>query len=67
MHEIISWGMGLLQAVKPTDFNPQLNYPVYIVEPAMILYLSTVFEKHPWACRKVCITNRWAQTANSSA
>jgi hypothetical protein len=49
MHEIIALGVGHLESVVPSrEFNPDLNYPVYITEPLVILSLSSLFEQRVW-------------------
>jgi hypothetical protein len=46
MHDAIALGVGHLIADVPNEFNPDMNYPVYINEPLVVLALSSLFEQH---------------------
>ena len=45
MHELISLGVGHLKAVHEEDFNTNINYPVYIDEPLLILSIISILER----------------------
>ena len=45
MRELIDLGVGHLQTVNGEQFDPDVNLPVYISEPLVILSLSSIFEK----------------------
>jgi len=48
VHELIASGIGHLQEVEPSrTLDPKKNYPVYLCEPLVVLYLSSVFDRYP--------------------
>ena len=48
VHELIALGIGHLQEVESSrTLDPTKNYPVYLCEPLVVLYLSSVFDKYP--------------------
>ncbi|KIL64994.1 hypothetical protein M378DRAFT_105538 [Amanita muscaria Koide BX008] len=48
VHELITLGIGHLQEVEPSrTLDPKKNYPVYLCEPLVVLYLSSIFDKYP--------------------
>ena len=48
VHELIALGIGHLQEVEPSrTLYPKKNYLVYLCEPLIVLYLSSVFDKYP--------------------
>ncbi|KAM6495008.1 hypothetical protein JOM56_009631 [Amanita muscaria] len=48
VHELIALGIDHLQEVEPSrTLDPKKNYPVYLCEPLVVLYLSSVFDKYP--------------------
>ena len=53
MHELISLGVGHLKAVHEEDFNTDINYPVYIDEPLLILSVISILERRQEAQRRV--------------
>ena len=56
VHELIELGIGHLQEVE-TDRTliPNKDYPVYLCEPLVVLYLSSVFDKYPQTKKEVWI------------
>jgi len=68
MHDMIALGMGHLIMDVPNEFDPNMNYPVYINEPLVVLALSSLFEKQPWSTRKNWIVSslRISRNAPSS-
>jgi len=48
VHELIALGIGHLQEVESSrTLDPKKHYPVYLCEPLIVLYLSSVFDRHP--------------------
>ncbi len=58
VHELIALGIGHLQEVEPYQMMiPKKNYPVYLCEPLVVLYLSSVFDKHPHTKKEAWIAD----------
>ncbi|KAF8510406.1 hypothetical protein BU17DRAFT_98110 [Hysterangium stoloniferum] len=56
MHEMIAWGVGFLDKMPYNwDFDAGVNYPVYILEPLIVLSLSSCFERQAWTTKKTWI------------
>lgn len=65
MHQAISLGVGHLERVDSDRvLGTNLNYPVYISEPLMILALSSVFESQPLSSRITWISNACCAARN---
>ncbi|KAF8529243.1 hypothetical protein BU17DRAFT_10753, partial [Hysterangium stoloniferum] len=46
-------GVGFLDTMSiPWEFNSNMNYPIYISEPLVVLSLSLCFEIQPWTTKK---------------
>lgn len=68
MHETVALGIGHLEKIGPTQtLDPKKDYPVYLCEPLMVLYLSSVFEKHSWTRRQAWIANAFRTAPNNSS
>jgi hypothetical protein len=67
MHDIIGFSIGHLTKITPDKtFDADINYPVYIDEPLIILYLRCLFEKWLWTSRKMWLTNSLSSAHNKS-
>jgi hypothetical protein len=67
MHDLIDLGVGHLETVHDESFDPNVNYPVYISEPLMIVSLSLLFDKYPWTQRKSWMSNCMSIAPTKSA
>jgi len=68
MHDIIGFGVGHLAMITPDNmFDANINYPVYIDEPLIILYLRCLFENWLWTSRKRWLTNSLSYAPNKSS
>ena len=65
MHNVIALGVGFLG--KMQEFDPDVNYPVYISEPLVVLSLSLLFEKGKWTMRQAWMINSFRNARNSSS
>ncbi|KAF8516724.1 hypothetical protein BU17DRAFT_92559 [Hysterangium stoloniferum] len=67
MHDIIGYGIGFLDTMtNPWQFKRNMNYPVYISEPLVVLSLSSVFQKHNHAIRETWMTNAFRSARSAS-
>ncbi len=69
VHELIASGIGHLQEVEPSrTLDPKKNYPVYLCEPLVVLYLSSVFDRYPHTKKEAWIAEafRTARDPQSS-
>jgi len=48
-------------------FKPNINYPVHIDEPLVVLDLRGHFEEHPETTMQGCIAKAFADAPNASA
>jgi len=68
MHDIIGFGIGHLARITADEtFDANINYPVYIDEPLIILYLRCLFEKWPWTSRKMWLSHMLSSAPNKSS
>jgi hypothetical protein len=68
MHETVVLGIGHLEKIGPSQtLDPKINYPVYLCEPLVVLYLSSVLEKHSWTTNQAWITDAFRTARNSSS
>jgi len=68
MHETVALGIGHLEKTGPTQtLDPKINYPVYLCEPLIVLYLSSIFENYAWTRKQVWIANAFRTARNSSS
>src|ERR1700722_3159178 len=73
-HQAIILGVGHLKKIVPDqnadddheELDPDINYPVYIDEPLMVLSLSHLFEKSDFHTRKDWIANIISIAPNKS-
>ncbi|KAF8521901.1 hypothetical protein BU17DRAFT_87449 [Hysterangium stoloniferum] len=67
MHDIIAWGVGFLDKMttNPCEFNPDMNYPVYISEPLIVLALSSLFHRHSNTMRETWMANAVRSARNA--
>ena len=64
VHELVVLGIGHLQEVEPfRTLNPTKYYPVYLCGPFVVLYLSSVFDKHPHTKKEAWITEAFCTLA----
>jgi hypothetical protein len=58
MHEIVALGIGHLVKVGPYQtLDPMTHYPVYLCEPLVVLYLSSVLDKHLFTTKEKWIAD----------
>ena len=68
MHAIIGFGVGHLAKISPDKkFSANINYPVYIDEPLVILHLRALLEEWQWTSRKTWLTNSLSSARNKSS
>ena len=68
MHEIVALGIGHVGNVEPSQtLEPTKHYPVYLLEPLVVLYLSSVFDKHPWTTKQAWFVHAWRTARNTSS
>jgi hypothetical protein len=67
MHDMIALGVGHLNADVPNEFNPNMNYPVYIDEPLVVLALSSLFEQQTWSTRRDWIVKSFRTSRSVSS
>jgi hypothetical protein len=66
LHEIVALGIGHLEKIGLAHMlDPSVNYPVYLCEPLVVLYLCSVFEKHSWSRKQAWIANAFRVARNS--
>jgi hypothetical protein len=65
MHDTITLGMGHLIADIPNKFNLNMNYPLYIDEPLVVLALSSLFERQPMSTRRDWIIRLFCTSCNA--
>ena len=66
MHETVALGIGHLERAGPIQtLDPKINYPVYLCEPLMVLYLSSVFERYSWTRKQAWIANAFRTARNN--
>ena len=65
VHELIALGIGHLQKVEPFQtWAENENYPVYLCEPLVVLYLSSVFDKYPHTKKEAWIAEAFRTARN---
>jgi hypothetical protein len=68
MNDIIAAGIGFLDQMESNQpFDPDLNYPVYISEPLVVLSLSSLFEKQSWTTKQTWMVKSLRNAPNSSS
>jgi hypothetical protein len=68
MHEIVALGIGHLVKVGPYQtLDPTKHYPVYLCEPLVVLYLSSVLNKHLFTTKEKWIADAFRTVGNSSS
>ena len=67
MHQLIELGVGYLKAVPANDFDSEINYPVYIDEPLLVLSLLSIFESQQPAHARSWITRAFITARNRSS
>jgi len=70
MQQTITAGIGHLMTVGPDPtFDTETNYPVYLCEPLVVLYLSSFLSKYnrPNTMIETWITNKARLTSDNSA
>jgi len=68
MHELVALGIGNLAKVEPSrTLDPTKHYPVYLCEPLVVLYLSSVFDKHPRTRKQAWISDAFHGARNPSS
>jgi hypothetical protein len=68
MHEIVALGIGHLVKVGPFQtLDPTKHYPVYLCEPLVVLYLSSVLDKHIRTTKETWIADAFRAACNSSS
>jgi hypothetical protein len=68
MHETVVLGIGHLEKIGPHHtLEPNTSYPVYLCEPLVVLYLSSIFERHSWTTNQAWITDAFHTARNSSS
>jgi hypothetical protein len=67
MRQLIELGVGYLKAVGENEFNPEVNYPVYIDEPLLVLSLLSIFDSQEPTHARSWITRAFAAARNRSA
>jgi hypothetical protein len=66
MHEMIMYGVGFLgKKTGVRAFNPEVNDPVYISEPLVVLSLSSIFEEVSWTTKKAWMAASLYNVPNS--
>jgi hypothetical protein len=65
MHDMIALGVGHLIVDILNEFNPNMNYPIYIDEPLVVLVLSSLFEQQPWSTRRNWIVRPFHTSRNA--
>ncbi|KAF8223481.1 hypothetical protein L208DRAFT_1316565, partial [Tricholoma matsutake] len=67
MHQTIALGVGHLEKIGDIQpFDQNTNYPVYLCEPLVVLYLSSFFAKQSWTTNQPWITDTFCMACNSS-
>jgi len=67
-HELVASGIGYLEKAEPDrTLDPNKNYPVYLCEPLVVLYLSSVFNKHLHTRKETWIAEAFRTARNSSS
>lgn len=64
MNDLIMLGIGHLGTVGE-KFVPNINYSVYLCEPLVVLYLTSLFEKHSWTKKKEMMELAFASGSNN--
>jgi hypothetical protein len=65
MHEMIALGVGFLDKMATQKFDPDVNYPVYLSEPLVVLSLSSLFEKQHWTSKKAWMARLFRNALNT--
>ena len=65
MQEMIALGVGFLTEM-PSTLEDDVNLPVYISEPLVVLSLRSIFETHRWTTRKAQMTRSFRIALNPS-
>ncbi|KAF8338350.1 hypothetical protein F5887DRAFT_1137571 [Amanita rubescens] len=68
MHEMVALGVGFLDKMSRTRaLEDDINLPVYISEPLVVLSLRSLFEKHKWTSRKNWMVRSFRTAVNRSS
>jgi len=68
MHDVIALALGFPDNLASTrEFDPDLNYPVYISEPLVFLSLGSFFEKKSRTTRQRWIAQSFRNARNESS
>lgn len=65
MQEMIALGVGFLTKM-PSTLKDDVNFPVYISEPSVVLSLRSIFETQGWTTRKEQMTRSFRNAPNPS-
>ncbi|KAF8642054.1 hypothetical protein AX14_009794, partial [Amanita brunnescens Koide BX004] len=65
MQEMITLGVGFLTEM-PSTLEDDMNLPVYISEPLVVLSLRSIFETQRWTTMKVQMTSSFRNALNPS-
>lgn len=66
MHSTIRLGVGYLKAEISSEFDPNMNHPVYIDEPLAVLAFSSLFQEQAPTARRTWIANSFRTSRNAS-
>jgi len=69
MHETMALAVGFLNEMEGNAciFDPDVNHPVYISEPLMVLTLSSFYQKQSWTTKRTWIARLFRNAANTSS
>ena len=68
MHQTIAAGIGHLQEIGPDQrFDTETNYPVYLCEPLVVLYLSSILSRRPDTTVEAWVTDKARLASDNSA
>ena len=60
-------GIGHLEVSPGDTFLPTERYPVYLSEPLVVLYLSSLFAEHNWTSKEEIVKRAFASSKSNQA
>jgi hypothetical protein len=68
MHETVMLAIGHLETIGPSQtLEPRVNYPVYLCEPLVVLYLSSFFKEYLRTKKETWIADALCTARNCSS
>jgi hypothetical protein len=65
MNDIIMLGIGHMETSPEETVLPTESYPVYLSEPLVVLYLSSLFAKYSWTTNEEIVEQAFASGKNN--